>query len=86
MRVKDKVSSIKKETSQDSLYQISPEGNTVLGLTWKFPISKSLTWQGDIAASLLTRDISLGVLDEVEEGKIPKIIQKISPFNYTSSF
>ncbi|MGO1751181.1 MAG: hypothetical protein ACTHYV_01700 [Psychroflexus sp.] len=86
MRVKDKVSSIKKETSQDSLYQINPEGNTVLGLTWKFPISKSLTWQGDIAASLLTRDISLGVLDEVEEVKIPKIIQKISPFNYTSVF
>src|SRR5690625_2004146 len=58
MRAEDQMSSINNTIQTDSISTLSPEANSILGLTWSLPISKKLIWQGDIATSLWTRDIS----------------------------
>ena len=86
MQAEDEISSINDGLQEEIEERISPESNSVLGLSWNFPIFKKLTWQGDVAASLWTRDISLGEVHEIEEVEIPGFVRDIASFNYSSVF
>jgi hypothetical protein len=69
---------------KDSLTTILPEDNTVLGSSWHLLFFKRLSFTGDIAASLFNRDLSYAEIDSIGNVKIPRLIQKLAPVNYSS--
>lgn len=70
----------------DSANGLRPQENVALGFLWNFVFFKKLTFDGDIAASLLNRSLFYESLDNVEGVKIPGIVNMISPISYASVF
>jgi hypothetical protein len=70
----------------DSLTTILPQENTVVGSSWHFTFFHRLTWTGDLAAGLLNRDQSYQEIDSVGYYKIPTLMRKIMPVNWSSVF
>src|SRR6185437_12897947 len=70
----------------DSLTTILPQENTVVGSSWHFTFFHRLTWTGDLAAGLLNRDQSYQEIDSVGYFKIPMLMRKIMPINWSSVF
>lgn len=79
---KDDESSI--EQTPDSLTTLLPQENSVLGSSWKFTFFKKLSLTGDVAVSLLNRDVSYGALDSIGDVQIPSFVQKVIPINSSS--
>jgi hypothetical protein len=71
---------------QDTLTTILPEENSVVGTSWHFTFFRHLTITGDLAASLLNRDESYVGFDSIGYYKIPMLMRKIMPINYSSVF
>jgi len=69
----------------DSLTTILPMENTVLGSSWHFMFFKRLTLTGDLAISLLNRDMYYQRIDSIGYVKIPSLVQSINPINYSST-
>lgn len=69
----------------DSLTTILPMENTVLGSSWHFMFFKRLTLTGDLAISLLNRDMYYQRIDSIGYVKIPSVVQSINPINYSST-
>jgi len=70
----------------DSLTTILPQENSVVGTAFHFTFFRRLTFTGDLAASLLNRDQSYQRIDSIGYYKIPRLIQKLAPVNYSSVF
>lgn len=70
----------------DSLTTILPQENSVVGTSFHFTFFHRLTFTGDLAASLLNRDQSYQRIDSIGYYEIPRIVQKLSPVNYSSVF
>lgn len=79
---KDDTGSIRR--IHDSLTTLLPEENTVLGSSWNFTFFKRIVFSGDIAISLLNRDLSYDNLDSIANVKIPSVIKSVAPINYSS--
>jgi hypothetical protein len=71
---------------QDTLTTILPQENSVVGTSWHFTFFRHLTLTGDLAASLLNRDQSYQEIDSIGYYKIPTIVRKIAPINWSSVF
>jgi hypothetical protein len=69
---------------KDSLTSILPQENSVLGASWHFRFFKRLSFSGDVAASLLNRDLSYAKIDSIGYVKIPRLVQQLTPINYSS--
>lgn len=82
LHAKDDTTSIQR--IKDSLTTILPQENTVLGSSWHFLFFKKLTFTGDVAVSLLNRDMSYQRIDTIGYVKVPTFTQKIQPINYSS--
>ena len=70
----------------DSLTTILPQENSVAGTSWHFTFFRRLTFTGDLAASLLNRDQSYQQIDSIGYYKIPHLMQRLMPINYSSVF
>jgi hypothetical protein len=70
----------------DSLTTILPQENSVAGASWRFTFFRHLVFTGDIAGSLLNRDQSYQQIDSIGYYKIPMLVQKLMPINYSSVF
>jgi hypothetical protein len=70
----------------DSLTTILPQENSVVGTSFHFTFFRRLTFTGDLAASLLNRDQSYQRIDSIGYYKIPHLVQKLAPVNYSSVF
>lgn len=70
----------------DSLTTILPQENSVVGTSWHFTFFRKLSFTGDLAASLLNRDQSYEHIDSIGYYKIPRLVQRILPVNYSSVF
>lgn len=70
----------------DSLTTILPQENSVVGTSWHFTFFRRLSFTGDLAASLLNRDQSYEQIDSIGYYKIPRLMQKLMPVNYSSVF
>jgi hypothetical protein len=70
----------------DSLTTILPQENSVVGTSFHFTFLRRLTFTGDLAASLLNRDQSYQRIDSIGYYKIPRLVQKLAPVNYSSVF
>ncbi|HXD76400.1 MAG TPA: hypothetical protein VN616_01260 [Puia sp.] len=81
---KDEIGSIKR--LQDSLTTVLPQENTVVGSSWHFTFFHRLVWSGDLAAGLLNRDQSYQEIDSVGYYKIPTLMKKLMPVNWSSVF
>ena len=81
---KDDSGSIKR--LQDTLTTILPQENSVVGSSWHFTFFHRLVWTGDLAAGLLNRDQSYQQIDSVGYFKIPTLMKKIMPINWSSVF
>jgi len=79
---KDDSSSIRRPT--DTLVSLAPQENTVLGASLHLRFFRKLTFSADAATSLLTQDQAFGVIDSINNTKIPGLIKNIAPFNYSS--
>jgi len=83
LHAKDDIGSIQR--IDDSLTTILPQGNSVLGTSWKLNFFKrKLSLSGDAAVSVLSRDLSYETIDSIGDTKIPAIIDKLMPVNYSS--
>ncbi|HTR30093.1 MAG TPA: hypothetical protein VMH27_12535 [Puia sp.] len=71
---------------QDSLTTVLPQENSVVGSSWHFTFFHRLVWTGDLAAGLLNRDQSYQEIDSVGYFKIPTLMKKLMPINYSSVF
>ncbi len=71
---------------QDTLTTILPQENSVVGSSWHFTFFHRLVWTGDLAAGLLNRDQSYQQIDSVGYFKIPTLMRKIMPINWSSVF
>jgi hypothetical protein len=70
----------------DSLTTILPQENSVAGASWHFTFFRKLSFTGDLAGSLLNRDQSYEQIDSIGYYKIPRLVQKLMPINYSSVF
>jgi hypothetical protein len=70
----------------DSLTTILPQENSVAGASWHFTFLRKLSFTGDLAGSLLNRDQSYEQIDSIGYYKIPRLVQKLMPINYSSVF
>jgi hypothetical protein len=71
---------------RDSLTTVLPQENSVVGSSWHFTFFHRLTWSGDLAAGILNRDQSYQEIDSVGYYKIPTLMRKIMPVNWSSVF
>jgi len=71
---------------QDTLTTILPQENSVVGASWHFTFFRHLTLTGDLAASLLDRDQSYQEIDSIGYYKIPTLVRRIAPINWSSVF
>lgn len=83
LHAKDDIGSIQRIS--DSLTTLLPQENSVVGSSWKFSfLKKQLSFSGDAAVSLLSRDLSYETIDSIGDTKLPVILQKLMPVNYSS--
>lgn len=83
LHAKDDIGSIQR--IDDSLTTILPQGNSVLGTSWKLNFFKRrLSLSGDAAVSVLSRDLSYETIDSLGDTKLPVIVKKLAPVNYSS--
>ena len=80
----DKENSI--PTLLDSLNTLRPQANTVLGGSWNYRFFGVLSFDGDLAFSLLNRDQHYAPLDSIGHYEVPQFIRTISPVNNSSVF
>ncbi len=71
---------------QDTLTTILPQENSVVGTSWHFTLFHHWVWTGDLAAGLLNRDQSYQEIDSIGYYKIPTLMRKIMPINWSSVF
>jgi hypothetical protein len=71
---------------QDTLTTILPQENSVVGASWHFTLFHHWVWTGDLAAGLLNRDQSYQEIDSIGYYKIPTLMRKIMPINWSSVF
>lgn len=83
LHAKDDIGSIQRIV--DTLTTLLPQENSVVGSSWKFSfLKKQLSFSGDAAVSLLSRDLSYETIDSIGDTKLPVILQKLMPVNYSS--
>ncbi len=71
---------------QDTLTTVLPQENSVVGASWHFTFFHHWVWTGDLAAGLLNRDQSYEEIDSIGYYKIPTLMRKIMPINWSSVF
>jgi hypothetical protein len=71
---------------QDTLTTVLPQENSVVGASWHFTLFHHWVWTGDLAAGLLNRDQSYQEIDSIGYYKIPTLMRKIMPVNWSSVF
>ena len=81
---KDKEGSI--PSIKDSLNNLRPQENTAFGSSWSLVFFKKLTFSGDVAASLLNRDMAYGKLDSIGHYAVPGFVRTFSPINNSTVF
>jgi len=70
----------------DSLNTLMPRENTVLGSSWTLRFLNVMSFNGNLAVSLLNRDMRYGVLDSIGNYEVPKFIRSLSPVNESTVF
>ncbi|GAB3361659.1 hypothetical protein GCM10027566_28630 [Arachidicoccus ginsenosidivorans] len=68
----------------DTLNTLRPQENSVLGLGWAYTFFKKLSFNGDLALSLLNRDKTYGALDSIGHYEVPKFVRSFTPINESS--
>src|SRR5690606_16704345 len=71
---------------KDSLNTLKPQENTAVGGAWSYRLFKVLTFSGDVAFSLLNRDMNFESLDSIGHYEVPKFVRTFSPINYSTVF
>lgn len=67
---------------QDSLGRYKPMANTAIGLNWQYNLFKVLNFSGNIAGSLINRDMRY---EELEADEIPEFTRSIHQVNASST-
>jgi len=70
----------------DTLSTLKPQENTVIGMSWAYTLFKKLTFNGDLALSLLNRDKTYGALDSIGHYEVPRFVRSFTAINETSVF
>ncbi len=73
------------ETPLNPEFGITPQENTALGLSWSYNFFKVLTFSGDIAASLLNRNMFYNSLDSIGDTEISQFLSYLTEVNPTST-
>ncbi len=68
----------------DSLNTLLPQENTVVGGSWALSFFNRLSFNGDLAVSLLNRDVRYGSLDSIGHYEVPQFVRNISSINESS--
>lgn len=70
----------------DSLNTLRPQENTVFGASWGYVFFKVLSFNGDMAVSLLNRDMTYENLDSIGHYPVPGFVRTVSPVNNSTVF